>query len=149
MSHNKRFIFADHAWSYCSNDEAEVSQVMDVAEAMLKFAELAVGAPVIMHGNALVMGQDVFGSHPDMSASVMHVVVGQFFCAGHVQPRQRALRHASTLCIEMDHSAQQSVAGESGPGSPVVCMASWRLGGKYRIAPIAASPYIGGQQLSR
>ena len=74
---------------------------MDVAEAMLTVAELEVGAPVIMHSNALVVGQDASGLHADMSAFVMHLVLGQLFCAGHVQPPQLPCDTHAAL-IEMD-----------------------------------------------
>ena len=75
--------------------------MMDVAEAMLTGAKLEVGAPVIMQSNALVMGQDASGSHPDMAAFVMDVVLGQFGCAGHVQPPQPPCDTHAAL-IEMD-----------------------------------------------
>ena len=83
------------------DDKGEVAQVMDVAEAMLTVAKLEVRAPVIMQSNALVMGQDASGSHADMPAFVMDVVLGQFCCAGHVQPPQPPCDTHAAL-IEMD-----------------------------------------------
>ena len=82
-------------------DGAQVAQVVGIAEAILTFGRLAVGAPVIVESDAIVVGQDAFGSRPDMPAFGMDVVVGQFLCAGRVQPEQ-PLGDTHTVLIEMD-----------------------------------------------
>ena len=43
-----------------------------------------------MKGNPGKAGQDVTGSHTDISPSVMDMVMGQHGCAGNVQPLQPA-----------------------------------------------------------
>ena len=61
-----------------------------------------------MQSNALVVGQDASGSHPDMAAFVMDVVLGQFGCAGHVQPPQPPCDTHAAL-IEMDDRRSNQV----------------------------------------
>ena len=118
---------------------------MDVAEAMLTVAELEVGAPVIMHSNALVMRQDVSGSHADLPAFVMHVVVGQFFCAGHVQPPQ-PLCDAHAAFIEMDDRRSNQLLANL--GKTVLCVpGKLARGGEYRRLR-RRIPVEGSQQLS-
>ena len=118
---------------------------MDVAEAMLTVAELEVGAPVIMHSNALVMGQDASGSHPDMSAFVMHVVLGQLFCAGHVQPPQ-PLCDTHAALIEMDDRRSNQLLANLGQ-APLCVPGKLARGGEYRRLR-RCIPVEGSQQLS-
>ena len=83
------------------DNKAEFAQMMDVAESVLTVGKLEVGSPVVMQSNALVVGQDASDSHAEMAAFGMDVVMGQFFCAGHVQPMQ-PLYDPQTTLIEMD-----------------------------------------------
>ena len=82
---------------------------MDIAEAMLTVGKLEVGAPVIMQSSALVVGQDGSSSHADMPAFGMDVVLGQFCCAGHVQPLQPPCDTHTTLIEMDDRSSNQAL----------------------------------------
>ena len=118
---------------------------MDVAEAMLTVGKLEVGAPVIMQSNALVMGQDASGSHPDMPAFVMHVVVGQFLCAGHVQPPQ-PLCDTHTTLIEMDDRRSNQLLANLGQAR-LRMAGKLASGGEYHRLR-GCSPVKSSQQLS-
>ena len=98
-----------------------------------------------MHSNALVMRQDVSGSHADMPAFVMHVVVGQFFCAGHVQPPQ-PLCDTHAALIEMDDRRSNQLLANLGQ-APLCVPGKLARGGEYRRFR-RCIPVEGSQQLS-
>ena len=65
-----------------------------------------------MKGNPGKAGQDVTGSHTDMSPFLMDMVMGQHGCAGHVQPLQPAFDTQPTL-IEMGDRGRDELLADA------------------------------------
>ena len=64
--------------------QPEFAQVMTVAEGMVTLLVDEIGSPVVMHGCAVEMGQDVYTIHGFSTAFGVGLVVGQSGRAGHM-----------------------------------------------------------------